>query len=141
MSRKTILIAVVLLSLIALSSASSGLQIGVKYRPEKCERKAKKGDRLSMHYTGTLKSNGKKFDSSLDRGQPFEFTLGVGQVIKGWDEGIAGMCVGEKRKLIIPSEMGYGSRGAGADIPPNADLVFEVELLKIKPGRRPRQEV
>ncbi len=94
-----------------------------------------------MHYTGTLKSNGKKFDSSLDRNQPFEFTLGVGQVIKGWDEGIAGMCVGEKRKLIIPSEMGYGSRGAGADIPPNADLVFEVELLNIKPGRRPRAEV
>lgn len=94
-----------------------------------------------MHYTGTLKSSGKKFDSSLDRNQPFDFTLGVGQVIKGWDEGIVGMCVGEKRKLIIPSEMGYGSRGAGADIPPNADLVFEVELLEIKPGRRPRYEV
>lgn len=94
-----------------------------------------------MHYTGTLKSSGKKFDSSLDRNRPFDFTLGVGQVIKGWDEGIVGMCVGEKRKLIIPSEMGYGSRGAGADIPPNADLVFEVELLEIKPGRRPRYEV
>jgi FKBP-type peptidyl-prolyl cis-trans isomerase len=93
---------------------------------------AKAGDKVVVHSTGWLKSNKKKFDSSLDRGEPFEFTLGAGDVIKGWDEGVAGMKVGGKRRLIIPSELGYGKRGAGKDIPPDADLVFEVELLKIK---------
>src|SRR6202035_12714 len=85
---------------------------------------AKSGKRVTVHYTGTLKSNGKKFDSSVDRNEPFTFKLGVGEVIKGWDEGVAGMKVGGKRKLIIPSKLGYGSRGAGKDIPPDADLVF-----------------
>jgi FKBP-type peptidyl-prolyl cis-trans isomerase len=85
-----------------------------------------------VHYTGWLK-NGKKFDSSLDRGDPFEFTLGKGMVIKGWDEGVAGMKVGGKRKLIIPSNLGYGERGTGdGTIPPNAELIFEVLLLKVK---------
>eukprot|EP00927_Polykrikos_kofoidii_P070357 TRINITY_DN664_c0_g1_i2.p1 TRINITY_DN664_c0_g1~~TRINITY_DN664_c0_g1_i2.p1 ORF type:complete len:327 (-),score=51.14 TRINITY_DN664_c0_g1_i2:232-1137(-) len=92
----------------------------------------KKGDNLTMHYTGTLAATGVKFDSSLDRGTPFSFRIGVGQVIQGWDEGVMKMSLGEKATLEIPSAMGYGEKGAGGVIPPNADLVFEVELLKIK---------
>lgn len=95
------------------------------------DRVTKKGDTISVHYVGTL-TDGTKFDSSVDRGEPFSFTVGAGQVIRGWDEGLLGMKVGEKRKLTIPSEMGYGSRGAGAFIPPNATLVFETELMDIK---------
>lgn len=91
----------------------------------------KQGDYLTMHYTGTLKSNGSKFDSSVDRGQPFSFQIGVGQVIAGWDKGVMEMSLGEKATLDITSESGYGAAGAGGVIPPNADLIFEVELLKI----------
>ena len=90
-----------------------------------------KGDTLTMHYTGTLASDGSKFDSSVDRNKPFQFVIGIGQVIKGWDEGVMQMSLGEKANLKISSDYGYGARGAGGAIPPNADLNFEVELLAI----------
>lgn len=88
------------------------------------------GKEITVNYVGTL-TNGTKFDSSYDRNQPFKFVLGAGQVIAGWDQGFAGMKVGGKRKLTIPPELGYGSQGAGASIPPNATLIFEVELLNV----------
>jgi peptidylprolyl isomerase len=114
-------------------TTSSGLQIndikaGTGASP-------KTGQTCVMHYTGWLYVDGKKttkFDSSVDRGQPFEFPIGTGRVIKGWDEGVASMKVGGKRELIIPASLGYGARGAGGVIPPNATLIFEVELLDIK---------
>ncbi|HSC24849.1 MAG TPA: FKBP-type peptidyl-prolyl cis-trans isomerase [Candidatus Babeliales bacterium] len=92
------------------------------------------GKMVTVHYTGWLNNNGvpsTKFDSSVDRGKPFSFTIGVGQVIKGWDEGVMTMKVGEKRRLFIPSNLGYGSRGAGSVIPANANLIFDVELISI----------
>lgn len=101
-------------------------------------REAEPGFNVSVHYTGWLYDEkaeghkGKKFDSSVDRKEPFEFALGAGQVIQGWDEGFAGMKIGGKRTLIIPAEMGYGARGAGGVIPPNATLIFDVELLDVK---------
>ena len=113
---------------ITMQTLPDGLQIGDVVVGTGTEAVA--GKDVTVHYTGTL-TNGTKFDSSLDRGQPFSFTLGIGQVIKGWDEGVQGMKIGGKRKLIIPSELAYGSRGAGSDIPPNATLMFDVELLGV----------
>jgi FKBP-type peptidyl-prolyl cis-trans isomerase FkpA len=92
---------------------------------------ATRGDTIEVHYTGWL-TDGKKFDSSKDGGEPFSFKLGAGEVIKGWDEGVAGMKVGGKRKLLIPFKLAYGEGGQAPVIPPKADLVFEVELLKVK---------
>src|SRR5690349_9449495 len=95
-------------------------------------REAKSGDTVDVHYTGWLK-DGTKFDSSKDRNKAFTFALGIGRVIKGWDEGVAGMKEGGKRKLVIPPALGYGAAGAAGVIPPNAELTFEVELLKVRP--------
>jgi FKBP-type peptidyl-prolyl cis-trans isomerase len=110
---------------------------GLKYTDTKTGdgATATPGDKVSVHYTGWLYNNGTKgakFDSSVDRGQPFQFTLGAHQVIAGWDEGVAGMKVGGKRTLIIPPELGYGARGAGGVIPANATLMFDVELLGVQ---------
>ncbi|KAF7312157.1 hypothetical protein MIND_00228300 [Mycena indigotica] len=107
------------------------LGIETTFTPEECVVKAAKGDKIEVHYTGTLFSTGAKFDSSLDRGSPLPLTLGVGQVIKGWDEGLIGMCAGEKRTLTIPSDMAYGSRGFGNIIPAHSALVFTVELVSL----------
>jgi FKBP-type peptidyl-prolyl cis-trans isomerase len=114
-------------------TAAGGLQIKDVKKGKGAEAKA--GKTVSVHYTGWLFNDGKqgnKFDSSLDRGQPFTFELGKGQVIKGWDQGVAGMKVGGKRILTIPPDMAYGAAGAGAAIPPNSTLKFEVELLDVK---------
>ena len=110
------------------------LPSGLKYWDLKVGtgKEAKKGSTVKVHYTGWLLEEGTKFDSSLDRGQPFEFSLGAGQVIQGWDQGVAGMKVGGKRQLRIPPELGYGYRGQPPVIPGNAYLIFDVELLDVK---------
>ena len=109
--------------------ATSGL--GIETLVEGNGPAPKAGDTVAVHYTGWL-LDGTKFDSSVDRGTPFEFALGRGRVIRGWDEGVATMRVGDKVRLTIPPELGYGARGAGGVIPPNATLVFEVELLDVR---------
>ncbi|XP_013775502.1 FK506-binding protein 2-like [Limulus polyphemus] len=118
------------------SQENDELEVDVLKKPDKCDKTTKKGDLLSMHYRGTL-DDGTEFDSSYTRKEPFQFQLGISQVIKGWDEGLVDMCVGEKRRLTIPPHMGYGDSGAGEKIPPKATLIFEVELLEIQDGPPP----
>ena len=114
----------------------SGLKVEYVSKPDTCDKVARNGDMLTMHYTGTLE-DGKKFDSSYDRSEPFKFQIGVGQVIKGWEEGVLGMCIGEKRRLIVPPELGYGDQGAGDIIPGGATLFFDVELVGTEEGPTP----
>lgn len=130
-----ILIAVAVCAQPALSGEEE-LKVEVVKSTENCSRKSKKGDILSMHYTGTL-LDGKEFDSSRQRNEPFRFQIGLGQVIKGWDQGLLDMCVGDKRKLTVPPSLGYGEAGAGDRIPPGSTLVFETELTKIEDGPPP----
>ncbi|KAJ9176629.1 hypothetical protein P3X46_011920 [Hevea brasiliensis] len=124
-----------LLALFAVASAKKSgdvteLQIGVKHKPESCEIQAHKGDRIKVHYRGKL-TDGTVFDSSFERGDPIEFELGSGQVIKGWDQGLLGMCVGEKRKLKIPAKLGYGTQGSPPKIPGGATLIFDTQLVAV----------
>ncbi|XP_074287252.1 peptidyl-prolyl cis-trans isomerase FKBP15-1 [Silene latifolia] len=129
------LIYVLLLVFVTLACAKKSgdvteLQIGVKHKPATCEFKAHKGDKIRVHYRGSL-TDGTVFDSSFERGDPIEFELGSGQVIKGWDQGLLGMCVGEKRKLKIPSKLGYGDQGSPPKIPGGATLIFDTELVSV----------
>jgi hypothetical protein len=127
----------VIVAAMVVHARADGLKIDVEFLPENCERKTKNGDYLYMHYTGSIDESsatgekGKVFDSSHNRNQVFDFALGSGHVIKGWDQGLLDMCVGEKRVLTIPPELGYGASGAGGAIPGGATLKFEVECVKI----------
>ncbi|KZT10778.1 uncharacterized protein LAESUDRAFT_643547 [Laetiporus sulphureus 93-53] len=134
---------VLLLAIFAAAEAPeppTELEINTTYLPEDCKVKAQNGDVLNVHYTGKLFSNGKKFDSSFDRNKPFQVTLGRGQVIKGWEQGLQGMCVNEKRTLSIPSDLAYGKRAMGSAIPANSALVFDVELVSLD-AKGPREEL
>lgn len=114
----------------------SGLKVDYISKPDECEKVARNGQMLTMHYAGKLE-DGTPFDSSYDRNEPFKFQIGVGQVIKGWEEGVLGMCVGEKRQLIVPPELGYGDQGAGDVIPGGATLYFDIELIDTEEGPEP----
>jgi len=138
MMNKTLLFALVFLACAGMAVCHEGqkkevkqLKIGVTHRPDVCEKKTQAGDTLKIHYEGKLE-DGTVFDSSIPRGQPFSFKLGGGQVIKGWDQGLIGMCIGEKRRLQIPAHLGYGDRGSPPKIPGGATLIFETELLGIE---------
>ena len=135
MKRTVLIVAVIFTAALAAKGRITKAE-GLQYEVIKAGngKVAQVGQRVQVHYTGWLNEGGKKgkkFDSSVDRRKPFVFGLGQGMVIRGWDEGVAGMKVGEKRTLFIPADMGYGARGAGGVIPPNADLIFDVELLGI----------
>lgn len=120
-----------LIGLFAVTNAASSDELQVIVKKEiNCKDRSQPGDLISVHYTGKLE-DGTVFDSSLTRNRPIQFTLGQGQVIKGWEEGLMEMCIGEKRQLIIPPELGYGKRGAGNVIPPDATLIFDTELISI----------
>lgn len=112
--------------------SDSKLRVGVKHRPLQCERKSSSGDLISIHYDAELYKNGKEIDSSREREQVFRFTLGSKTVISGLDKGLLNMCISERRKLTIPSDLAYGSVGAGHSIPPSATLVYDVELIGIE---------
>jgi FKBP-type peptidyl-prolyl cis-trans isomerase len=132
-----LLVMAVLLSVTEGVAAMVTTDSGLRYEDQQVGdgAAAVRGDKVAVHYTGWLnekEQRGKKFDSSVDRGQTFTFLLGAGRVIKGWDEGVAGMKIGGKRTLYIPAALGYGARGAGRSIPPNADLIFDVELLGLE---------
>jgi len=131
-------LSVLTLAAFAASSDVPELVIDKTYVPADCTLKTRKGDKIRVHYTGKL-TNGEKFDSSHDRNDPLPLTLGIGQVIPGWEEGLLDMCLNEKRILTIPSRKAYGSRGAGKLIPPNSALVFDVELVGLEPA--PREEL
>jgi len=132
---------VLLAAAVFAGDAPTELKIETTFKPDECTVTATKGDEIKVHYTGTLFDGGVKFDSSRDRNSPLPLTLGVGQVIRGWDEGLVGMCVNEKRILTIPPNMAYGSRGAGGIIPPNAALVFDVELVSLEKAKDKREEL
>jgi len=117
----------------------SPLRIGIKQRPRMCNARSKRGNTLRVHYNGTLYSDGKQVDCSIDREQPFEFVLGAGEVMEGWEKGLYNMCPKEKRRLVIPADLAYGNAGAaaaGGRIHPNATLVYEIELLRISTGTK-----
>ncbi|PKA54872.1 Peptidyl-prolyl cis-trans isomerase FKBP15-2 [Apostasia shenzhenica] len=134
MERILICVAFFAVLLLFVSAKNSGdvteLQIGVKHKPDTCSIQAHKGDKVKVHYRGKL-TDGSIFDSSYERGDPIEFELGSGQVIKGWDQGLLGMCVGEKRKLKIPAKLGYGAQGSPPKIPGGATLIFDTELVAV----------
>ncbi|KAK3322067.1 peptidylprolyl isomerase [Apodospora peruviana] len=135
----------VLLSLSFLSSLAVGVSATEELKidttlPVECERKTQNGDKINVHYRGTLLANGQQFDASYDRGTPFSFKLGGGQVIKGWDQGLLDMCIGEKRTLTVPPSLGYGQRSVGP-IPAGSTLVFETELMGIEGVPKPESIV
>lgn len=134
-----LLYSLTLLASAAVGVLASDVKIDVTL-PVECDRKTQQGDSIEVHYRGTLAANGNKFDASYDRGTPFGFQLGAGRVIKGWEEGLLDMCIGEKRTLTIPPELGYGNRGMGP-IPAGSTLVFETELMGIKGVPKPESIV
>lgn len=137
MEKISLVLLTFLISIATVNAEVITLDSGLRYEDVKVGTGAEavSGNTVDVHYTGWLDEQGhkgNKFDSSVDRGAPFSFPLGAGRVIKGWDEGVAGMKVGGKRTLMIPPDLGYGARGAGGVIPPNASLIFDVELLEVK---------